>query len=239
MSSYGSNLWTVNLTGLVDDTIWHTFNITAYDELADDVLYEHYRMLYRGSSIWENENIVFKTGVPTVHESNHLGFSSSNVSTDLYNSNYVLYLFDYFYDDTAGLYGDGEHLESVLPHEQGVDGSINDTGRWVNQLPGATMNQRYCFDFSGGFFNLVIVAIIFGLVNAFIRPVVKLLTLPINLVTLGLFTLVINTLMLMLTVWLSDSLSLIGGLFQNFIVAFVAAIIISIISTVLSWLLPD
>ena len=95
------------------------------------------------------------------------------------------------------------------------------------------------FNFSGSFLNLVIVAIIFGLVNAFVRPIVKLLTLPINLVTLGLFTLVINMLMLMLTVWLSDSLSLTGGLFENFLVAFIAAIIISIISTILSWFLPD
>lgn len=95
------------------------------------------------------------------------------------------------------------------------------------------------FSFSGSVLNLIIVAVIFGLVNAFIRPLVKLLTLPINLVTLGLFTLVINTFMLLLTVWLSDSLSLTGGLFENFLTAFIAAIIISIVSTILSWFLPD
>jgi putative membrane protein len=95
------------------------------------------------------------------------------------------------------------------------------------------------FSFSGSLLNLIIVAVIFGLVNALVRPIVKLLTLPINLMTLGLFTLVINTLMLILTVWLSDSLSLTGGLFENFLFAFVAAIIISIISTILSWFLPD
>ena len=48
-----------------------------------------------------------------------------------------------------------------------------------------------------------------------------------------------NTLMLMLTVWLSDSLRLEGGIFQSFVTAFVGAIIISIVSTVLSWFLPD
>lgn len=95
------------------------------------------------------------------------------------------------------------------------------------------------FEFSGSILNLIIVAVIFGLINAFIRPIVKLLTLPINLVTLGLFTLVINMLMLLLTVWLSDSLSLTGGIFENLLVAFVAAIIISVISTILSWFLPD
>lgn len=95
------------------------------------------------------------------------------------------------------------------------------------------------FSFAGNFFNLIVVAIIFGLVNALIRPIIKLLTLPITVVTLGLFTLVINTIMLMLTVWFSSALSLTGGLFENVLIAFVAAIIISVISTILSWFLPD
>ena len=95
------------------------------------------------------------------------------------------------------------------------------------------------FSFSGSVINLVIVAIIFGLVNALVRPIVKLLTLPINVLTLGLFTLVINALMLMLTVGLSGSLSLEGGIFEDVLIAFVAAIIISVISTILSLFLPD
>ena len=94
-------------------------------------------------------------------------------------------------------------------------------------------------DFSGNALNLILVAVLFGLINAIIRPIVKLLTLPINVMTLGLFTLVINTVMLLLTVWLSDTLSLSGGVFENFLTAFVAAIIISLISLVLSWFLPD
>jgi len=65
------------------------------------------------------------------------------------------------------------------------------------------------------------------------------LTLPVNWLTLGLFTLIINTLMLMLTVWFSGSLSLGGGMFKSFFIAFVGAIIISVISAVLSWFLPD
>lgn len=93
--------------------------------------------------------------------------------------------------------------------------------------------------FSGSVLNLIVVAIIFGLVNALVRPIVKLLTLPINLLTLGLFTLVINGLMLLLTVWLSDSLTLEGGALENILIAIVAAIIISIVSTVLSWFLPS
>jgi len=95
------------------------------------------------------------------------------------------------------------------------------------------------FSFSGNWFNLIVVAIVFGLVNALVRPIVKLLTLPINVITLGLFTLVINALMLILTVWFSSSLSLEGGMFAGFFTAFIAAIIISIISTILSLFLPD
>ena len=95
------------------------------------------------------------------------------------------------------------------------------------------------FTFAGNVINLIIVAIIFGLINALVRPIVKLLTLPINIITLGLFTLVINALMLMLTTWLSGALSLEGGIFASFFTAFIAAIIISIISTILSLFLPD
>jgi putative membrane protein len=88
--------------------------------------------------------------------------------------------------------------------------------------------------FTGNLGNWVVVGIIFGLVNGVIRPIVKLLTLPINLVTLGLFTLVVNALMLWLTSWLSAALTVDG-----FITAFLGAIIIGLVSTVLNWILPD
>lgn len=110
---------------------------------------------------------------------------------------------------------------------------INAVAIWITSL------LLSGFVFSGSIINLIIIGIVFGLINAFIRPLVKLLTLPINIATLGLFSLVINTLMLMLTVWLSDSLSLEGGFFKSFLTAFVGAIIISIVSTVLSWFMPD
>jgi putative membrane protein len=49
-----------------------------------------------------------------------------------------------------------------------------------------------------GFFAALVTALILGLINAFIRPVLILLTLPLNILTLGLFTLVINALLIML-----------------------------------------
>jgi len=87
--------------------------------------------------------------------------------------------------------------------------------------------------------QLAIVAIVFGLINAFVRPIVKLLTLPLTVVTLGLFALVINTFMLLLTSWLDIGLTFNGSTIQNLISAFFASLVISIVSTLLSWFLPD
>lgn len=88
--------------------------------------------------------------------------------------------------------------------------------------------------------GLGIVALIFGLVNALIRPIVKLLSLPLTLITLGLFTFVINALMLLVTSWLAgDSLSLGATLGAQLLNALLGSLIISLVSTVLSWLLPD
>ena len=96
------------------------------------------------------------------------------------------------------------------------------------------------FDSNGGIFGILVVAIIFGLVNAFIRPIIKLISLPITCLTLGLFTLVINAAMIMLTAWFSGGyLSINGNVLEQFLWAFIGAIIISIVSGVLSWFLPD
>ena len=56
--------------------------------------------------------------------------------------------------------------------------------------------------------TLLGVAVIFGLINAIVRPVVRLLTLPLFVLTLGLFTFVVNALMLLLTSWISERLDL-------------------------------
>ena len=75
----------------------------------------------------------------------------------------------------------------------------------------------------------VIVAIVLGLINSWIRPLVKLLALPINLLTLGLFTFVINALMVMLCSWL---------LKPHFVVDnFWWALGFSIVLTLVAWLL--
>jgi putative membrane protein len=86
--------------------------------------------------------------------------------------------------------------------------------------------------------TLVLVALVFGVVNWLVKPVVKLLSLPLFLLTLGLFTLVVNALMLMLTSWLSGKLSLDFHV-EGFWAAFIGGLIISVVSWALHAVLPD
>jgi putative membrane protein len=84
--------------------------------------------------------------------------------------------------------------------------------------------------------TLAVVAAIFGLVNTFISPVVKVLSCPLMLLTLGLFTLVINGFMLWLTAWIGGALDA-GFLVDGFLPAFFGALIVSVVSFVLGGLL--
>jgi putative membrane protein len=81
--------------------------------------------------------------------------------------------------------------------------------------------------------TLLIVALIFGLVNAVIRPLIFLLSLPLTLITLGLFTFVINAFMLLLTSWIAQGMGL-GFRVDGFLPALLGALIISVVSFVLS-----
>jgi putative membrane protein len=85
---------------------------------------------------------------------------------------------------------------------------------------------------------VALMAVIFGLVNALIRPLVRFLTCLINMITLGLFTLVINTLMLMLSSWIAEQLS-VGFRVDGFFPAFLGALLISVVSFVLSVIFQD
>ena len=84
--------------------------------------------------------------------------------------------------------------------------------------------------------TLAIVALIFGIVNIVIRPVVLLLSLPIEILTLGLFTFVINALMLLLTSWIAQGMGL-GFRVDGFVTALFGALVISIVSFLLSRIL--
>jgi putative membrane protein len=90
----------------------------------------------------------------------------------------------------------------------------------------------------GGWLVLALVALIFGLVNALIRPVVALLTCPLIILTLGLFTLVINAAMLLFASWIAGLLG-IGFAVDGFWPAFWGGLVISIVSFVLSMIVHE
>ena len=92
--------------------------------------------------------------------------------------------------------------------------------------------------FHGNWLGLAGVALVFGVLNAFVRPILTFLAFPLLIVTLGLFTLVLNAVMLMLTSALSSKLG-IDFHVAGFWAAFWGAIVVSIVSFLISMLLPD
>jgi putative membrane protein len=109
---------------------------------------------------------------------------------------------------------------------------INAAALWVATrfVPGVT--------YTGSWLPFLGVAFVFGVVNAIIRPVAKILTFPLIILTLGLFALVVNGLMLWLTSSLSAALGL-GFHVDGFWAAFWGALVVSIVSTILSIFVTD
>ncbi|MDT5241051.1 MAG: putative rane protein [Mycobacterium sp.] len=101
-------------------------------------------------------------------------------------------------------------------------------------------------DFVGGDTTLqrigiiLVVAVIFGLVNAIIKPIVQFVSIPLYILTLGLIHIVINALMLWITSWITENTTHWGLYIEDFWwTAIWAAIVLSIVSWVLSLLVPD
>lgn len=82
------------------------------------------------------------------------------------------------------------------------------------------------------------IAVVFGLVNAVVKPIVKMLSLPLVILSLGLFLLVINALMLWLTAWVTESTQY-GLRIGGFWAAFFGAIIVTVVNWVLGVALPE
>ena len=85
---------------------------------------------------------------------------------------------------------------------------------------------------------VAVVALVFTLVNMIVKPLVKLLSFPLYILTLGLFSLVVNALMLMLAGWISTSLGF-GLEVEGFWWAVAGGLIIGIVSWALTLVLPD
>jgi len=87
--------------------------------------------------------------------------------------------------------------------------------------------------FSGEWWKFLLVALAFSLLNTYVRPILRILTLPISVITLGIFLIVINAAMLLLTSAISDQLSL-GFHVADFAAAFLGAIVVAIVGWLLS-----
>jgi putative membrane protein len=97
--------------------------------------------------------------------------------------------------------------------------------------------------------HLLLLAVVFGIANGLIKPVIKLLTFPINFMTMGLFTFVINTVLMLGVAWVATSFLKIGFTIAGFpksgisidaiVMAFLASIIISVVTTVIGLAVKD
>lgn len=105
---------------------------------------------------------------------------------------------------------------------------INAVALWAaaSLIDGITLSSRLV--------SVLIVAAVFGLVNAFIKPITKALTFPLTVLTLGLFTLVVNAIMLQITDYLTAGLQVDG-----FWAAIFGGLVVSLVSWALSVFLPD
>jgi putative membrane protein len=93
-------------------------------------------------------------------------------------------------------------------------------------------------NFVGGWTGMLWLALIMGLLNALVRPLLKFLTCPLIILTLGLFTLVINTIIFWLTSIIGQSFG-IGIMVDGFWSAFLGGLVVSVVSIILSLVLRD
>jgi putative membrane protein len=85
-------------------------------------------------------------------------------------------------------------------------------------------------DIEGGFGAFLLIALIWGLVNCLLGPIVRLLSLPVTLITLGLFAFVVNGFLFAVTAWIADAMSV-----DNFLWAIVGAILLSFLNFLFNW----
>lgn len=115
---------------------------------------------------------------------------------------------------------------------------INAAALWV----AVQVVPQLSFDFGGDWWKLGAVALIFALVNSYLKPIVKALSFPVSMMTLGLVAFVINAAMLLVTAFLSDQVDLgfqVGGFpptldADAIIGAIIGALVISVVSTLAS-----
>lgn len=114
---------------------------------------------------------------------------------------------------------------------------VNSVAIWLTSLllSGVSLTEGEGWD---QLLVVAVVGLVFTLVNLVVKPIVHLFALPLTILTLGLFTFVINALMLLLTSWLTTSFTDWGLFVDGFWWALLAGLIISIITWILNAILP-
>lgn len=112
--------------------------------------------------------------------------------------------------------------------------------RWaINAVALYAAVMLLSIELQGGWVSIIWLALIFGLVNALLRPLLKLLTCPLIILTLGLFTLVINTALFYLSGWIGQTFGVGFAQMPDFWTAFLGSLVVSLVSFVLSMILKD
>ena len=110
----------------------------------------------------------------------------------------------------------------------------------VSLVPGLAFDFGSLTSWWAKFGVVLLIAVIFGLVNAFIKPIVQILSIPLYILTLGLVHIVINALMLELTAWITNNITHWGLEVHSFFwAAIFGALVISIVSWLTAMLIPD
>jgi len=113
----------------------------------------------------------------------------------------------------------------------GITAAAVAVAAWL--VPGIYVNEPHRI------WTVLLVALVLGLINAFIRPVINAFSCGLIVLTLGLFTLVINGLMLWLASWITVDLIGLEFHVDGFWSAFLGALIISVVSTIVSLFVGD
>jgi putative membrane protein len=118
---------------------------------------------------------------------------------------------------------------------------VNAIAIWVATLvvPGLSATGQGGDDLGQQLLTYGVIGLIFGLVNAFVKPVVKLLAFPLYVLTLGLFAFVVNAFMLQITSWVSEATPLTFHVDDFFWSAVLGAVVVTFVSMLLNLLLPD
>ena len=116
---------------------------------------------------------------------------------------------------------------------------VNGLALWLAGIVVAGIHFGRGSEWTGTLKTVVLVAIVFGAVNALIKPALKFFSTPFIWLTLGLFTLVINAAMLQLTSWLSQQLGLAFHVDEFFWDAVLGALLITFVSMILNAIIPD